>query len=214
MKKVQRTDVFSSLVIDSIKKMIELAKVGGFTAKQELNGVTVLVNGDSDAELILRDQQRAQLGCITGDVGPYPKEKLSKVELANDERIHKENEARQEKESRKFREHAEQQEKKVLKELKTCPQMERDEKKWQKWVDDQKGHFYGLGVFEFAEHWARLMQKGISEGKKLEDIASECADKALKVAGISGFQYGCAVSVLANTWKHGKQLRIWHSKDK
>ena len=90
--KVKKTNVYSSLIIDSIKEMIGLAKKGNFTAKQELNGVTVVVNGDSNADLIFRDQQRAQSGYIAGEVGPYPKAKLTAEDKANDSRVETENE--------------------------------------------------------------------------------------------------------------------------
>jgi hypothetical protein len=29
--------------------------------------------------------------------------------------------------------------------------------------------------------------------------------------GITGFMYGCAVSILSKVWIHGEQLRRWHN---
>ena len=43
-----------------------------------------------------------------------------------------------------------------------------------------------------------------------------CAKEASHLAdseGITGFMYGCAVSMLAQCWKHGEELRRWHNKD-
>ena len=85
--KTKETNVYNSLIVDTIREMIGLAKEGNFTAKQELNGVTVLVNGTSNAELIFRDQQRAQSGYIEGEVGPYPKAELTAEDKAKDARI-------------------------------------------------------------------------------------------------------------------------------
>ncbi len=61
--KTQDVNVYNSLeIIDTIKEIISIAKREECTAKQELNKVVVLVNGDSNANLIFRDQQRAQSG--------------------------------------------------------------------------------------------------------------------------------------------------------
>lgn len=210
--KIQTVDVYNSLIVDSIKEMISLAQRGGYTAKQKLNGVIVLVNGDSDPDLIFRDQQRAQSDYISGKVGPYPKAKLSAKDLASDKRIQNKNEKRWAEESKKRQIIQKQKEKEFSIELESCPAMERNEEEWQKGIIAQKGDGYGLGCYTFAEYWARLMQKGIAEGKQLKDIADECSHKADIPCGITGFMYGCAVSILAHCWKHGEELRKWHNK--
>ena len=33
------------------------------------------------------------------------------------------------------------------------------------------------------------------------------------VEGITGFMYGCAVSILSQCWKYGEELRKWHNKE-
>ncbi len=71
---------------------------------------------------------------------------------------------------------------------------------------------YGSGVYRFAERWADLMEKQISKGKKLKDIAEETSSEADN-EGITGFMYGAAVNVLSRTWKHGEELRRWHNID-
>ena len=71
---------------------------------------------------------------------------------------------------------------------------------------------YGVRVVRYAEEWARLMQARIANGGTIEDCAeglSHLADDD----GITGFMYGCAVSVLAKVWKHGEALRRWHNKE-
>jgi hypothetical protein len=44
---------------------------------------------------------------------------------------------------------------------------------------------------------------------------SSCAERASHLAneeGITGFMYGCAVSILAKVWAHGEELRRWHNR--
>ncbi len=70
---------------------------------------------------------------------------------------------------------------------------------------------YGGAVVDYAKRWVDAMEAKILAGEKLEDIAKQtsfdCAD------GISGFQFGCAVSTLALCWEHGEALRRWHNLD-
>jgi len=70
---------------------------------------------------------------------------------------------------------------------------------------------YGGAAIRFSERWARLMQVEMAAGSTLPD----CADKASSAAdagiGITGFMYGCAVSILAQCWEHGEELRRWHN---
>ena len=72
---------------------------------------------------------------------------------------------------------------------------------------------YGAAVFTFAENWANLMEEQLEKGCKLENVAKETSSQAAKDTGITGFQYGCAVSILAGTWEHGESLRQWHNLD-
>lgn len=211
-KKVKEVSCYNSLIISTIKEMKALARKGNFTAKQELNGVVVLVDDNSDVDLLFRDQQRAQSGYVDGPVGPHPKPELSAEDLANDKRIREANEARWAKESAERKVVQDQKEREFFAELNTCPVMDRDEAKWQEGIRAQKGQGYGLAVYTYAEYWARLMQKKMAEGYKLEAIADECSNKADIPCGITGFMYGCAVSSLANCWKYGEELRVWHNK--
>lgn len=69
---------------------------------------------------------------------------------------------------------------------------------------------YGRATVTFAERWARLMQLEMSQGKTLAEVA-EATDREADFEGITGFMYGCAVSMLAKCWKHGEELRRWHN---
>lgn len=87
--------------------------------------------------------------------------------------------------------------------------MLRDEKGWKKAVAANKDS-YGGGVISYAERWARLMEGRMANGDTLE----ACAEEASSLAdneGITGFMYGCAVSILSQVWIHGDQLRRWHN---
>lgn len=208
--KVKKTDVYNSLIIDTIKEMIGLAKKGNFTAKQELNGVTVLVNGDSNADLIFRDQQRAQSGYVEGEVGPYPKAKLTAEDKANDARIADKNERESRKRSAEYEKKARAHREKVEAKLANAPAIElADEAGWQK-SKQVNSDGYGGAVMTYSERWARLMQVEMANGKKLADVADATSQEA-DLEGITGFMYGCAVSQLASCWKHGDELRRWHN---
>ena len=67
-------------------------------------------------------------------------------------------------------------------------------------------------LIRYAEDWARLMQLELAKGKKLKDIAEDTAKEA-DCNGISGEAHWLATTVLAENWKYGQQLRMWHNKN-
>lgn len=98
----------------------------------------------------------------------------------------------------------------VEKRLSNAPGIEvSDEEAWQRYRDANKDP-YGGAVISYAERWARLMQLDMAEGIPLEEIADKESHEA-NFEGITGLMYGAAVSTLAQTWKHGDQLRQWHN---
>lgn len=85
----------------------------------------------------------------------------------------------------------------------------RDEAGWQKSLDANTDD-YGAAGMRYADKWARIMEGRIAAGETLES----CADAASHLAddeGITGFMYGCAVSLLGQCWIHGEALRRWHN---
>ena len=70
---------------------------------------------------------------------------------------------------------------------------------------------YGLAIFRYAERWANMMEEKIANGEKIDDVAKELSFKA-DTEGITGFMYGCAVSILSECWEYGEELRRWHNK--
>jgi hypothetical protein len=69
---------------------------------------------------------------------------------------------------------------------------------------------YGACGIRYAARWASYMEREMADGKALTDIAKPTSHEADK-EGITGFMYGCAVSILSQVWKHGEALRRWHN---
>lgn len=86
-----------------------------------------------------------------------------------------------------------------------------NENKLKEYIDNNKS-LYGKAIIDYAIRWANLMEKQISEGKEITDIAKQTSYEA-NIKGVTGFGYGCAVSVLAQCWEYGETLRRWHNLD-
>ena len=74
--------------------------------------------------------------------------------------------------------------------------------------------FYGLGVYTFAERWADLMENDVVHyGDPEKAIAEKAKERSHEAdtEGITGFQYGAAVSILSEVWEYGDILRKWHN---
>ena len=82
-------------------------------------------------------------------------------------------------------------------------------------LDANKDAGYGEAVSVFAVLWATLMEVSILfEKKPVAEIAEQAekqADALMGRYGMTGFQYGCAVSLLAQVWEYGEELRCWHN---
>ncbi len=87
----------------------------------------------------------------------------------------------------------------------------RDEQGWKETVKNNKDPYGKAGV-DFARAWAEAMEREIDSGKKLADVAERTSHEA-DTEGITGFMYGCAVSILSQVWEHGEELRQWHNLD-
>ena len=69
---------------------------------------------------------------------------------------------------------------------------------------------YGRRCYTYAADWARRMEEAMAAGAALTDCAEQASHDA-DTDGITGFMYGCAVSLLAHCWVHGEELRCWHN---
>jgi hypothetical protein len=72
---------------------------------------------------------------------------------------------------------------------------------------------YGTAGVGFARAWADEMEKRMEAGQTLAECAKSASHDVDKDFGITGFMYGCAVSILSQCWLHGEELRKWHNKD-
>ena len=91
---------------------------------------------------------------------------------------------------------------------------EEAKEKWNRFVDNNKNDPYGESVMVFSKAWAERMETKILEYPTLEfGIIADQTDGAAnkKAGGITGFQYGCAVSLLSDVWVYGETLRRWHN---
>ena len=87
----------------------------------------------------------------------------------------------------------------------------RDEATWKKSLENNQDE-YGACGHRYAERWADMMEEKMAAGEELVDIAKQTSRDA-DTEGITGFMYGCAVSVLSQVWEHGEELRRWHNID-
>lgn len=71
---------------------------------------------------------------------------------------------------------------------------------------------YGSAIYKYAERWADLMEAQIKKGKTVAGCAGETSREA-DGEGITGYMYGCAVSILSHCWDYGEELRLWHNLD-
>lgn len=83
---------------------------------------------------------------------------------------------------------------------------------WAEAVSANADSGYGASAIRYTERWARLMQVRIAAGATVESCAKDASHDA-ENEGITGFQHGCAVSLLADCWIHGEALRRWHNID-
>lgn len=176
----------------------------------EFNGVTVTVAPTSDPALILRDWTRALSGYIDKRVGPHPALTLADAERAHDAEVEASNEARRAASQAAYDLKAKAKEAATMARLAQVGPIElADADGWQKCKDANRDG-YGGACVTYAEQWARLMQLEMAGGKALEDIADATSSEA-DTEGITGFMYGCAVSMLSKCWVHGETLRRWHN---
>ena len=86
---------------------------------------------------------------------------------------------------------------------------------WKKSLEANKDGGYREAVSVFVLLWASLMEvKIIFEKKPVAEVAEACEKQANALMGdygMTGFQYGCAVSILSQVWEYGEELRCWHN---
>lgn len=89
------------------------------------------------------------------------------------------------------------------------------EKKYKDWYG-KNSDGYSRACFTYAERWAELLEIEISKTDDVMKCIVENADRLSHEAdteGITGYMYGCAVSILSQYWEYGEELRKWHNKE-
>ena len=94
--------------------------------------------------------------------------------------------------------------------------LEGKEKEYKDWYD-KNSDGYSLACFTYAERWADMLENLIEScDDDVMTIFVKNADRLsheADIEGITGFMYGCAVSILSQCWKYGEELRKWHNKE-
>ena len=83
-------------------------------------------------------------------------------------------------------------------------------------ICDKNRDFYGRGICTFAERWADLIEKDIEEcGGVTATVIANFEKRGFQAdtENISGFMYGCAISLLSRCWEYGDFLREWSNKE-
>lgn len=198
-------------ITSTIEKAIGIAAIRDFEVQFNFNDVEVCARGDSNADLLYRDWSRAMAGSHDGAVGPYPPADLSVEQLARDEEVRIANENRLTESRQNYQREQDAKAAQCDAEIGSIPIDLADAAEWQKCKDaNQDG--YGGACVSFAERWARLMQVRMARGATVAEVAKQASSDA-DVEGITGFMYGCAVSMLSACWVHGDALRRWHNID-
>lgn len=174
----------------------------------DFNGVCCVVSSATNLEWLSRDYMNSWT-MEWKTVGPDCVEKYSeKVQSDLDERT-KIKEEKRAKEQAEYRAKEAKEKEKFESSVKGIDLELSDADGWQtSRANNQDG--YGGAALDYAEAWGKLMQIEIAKGKTIE----QCYDytqNGLGFLGITGFQFGCAVSVLSQTWKHGEDLRRVHN---
>jgi len=213
---------------DSVSKQAkQIATDKNIVVEFDFNGVKCLVDKNTNAEWLYRDYRNSW----TMDwktVGPdcveqYPIETQNLLEQLT--KIREEKAAKDAEEYRK----KEATEKAVFDAKINGVELElKDIESWNK-SRETNTDSYGKVTLDYAEGWAKLMQLEINtqinkmkeynrelSPRFIQNVINVCAEKTsfeMGFMGISGFMYGCAVSILSQCWVHGEELRKWHNKE-
>lgn len=75
-------------------------------------------------------------------------------------------------------------------------------------------HTYGGCGIVFAKRWACMMERDMAAGMTVSETAKLRQFEADVENQMTGFQWGCALSILCQVWKHGDDLRAWREADR
>lgn len=199
-------DTFNSVAL----KAKNVAEVKDVVVEFDFNGVKCLVDKKTNLDYLYRDYANSwTMGWKT--VGTNCVAKYDKETQAEFERLTKIKEEKAAKEEEEYRRKEAIERANFDKKIEGIELELKDVEGWNK-SREVNTDPYGKAGLDYAEGWAKLMQVEISKGNKLIDIAEKTSYE-LGFMGITGFMYGCAVSLLSKCWIHGEELRKWHNKE-
>lgn len=187
------------------------------TVEFDFNGVKCLVNKNTNLEWLFRDYQNAN----TMDWKQIGTDCLEAYEPEVQAELDKRNAAYEEQQRLNqlaYRVKEEEQKRLFEEKIKGIEMEFSDKKGWDDWKANNTDG-YGSMIFQYAEGWAKVMQKEFAN-RNIENPDVTCmiahaenCSRELDFYGITGFMYGAAVSILSKCWKHGEALRKWHNKE-
>ncbi len=175
------------------------------------NGIECRVDEDTNLDWLWRDYSNAHT--MDWDrVGPFCDAEYSPDVQAELERKHRKQE--EEREARRKAYEIEENNARLALDakLKGVNVLWKDIDVWNKSLEANADSDYGLAALEYAKSWAKLMQIEIANGRTVQECYQEVQSE-LDFIGITGFMYGCAVSVLSSAWNWGEELRRAHNKE-
>ena len=93
----------------------------------------------------------------------------------------------------------------------------KDEKivQYNQFIRESKKSMFKRDILKFCVIWADIMEEKIVNGAVLEDIAKESERECYDIDSsidITGSMYPICISLLADCWIFGDDLRNWHNK--
>jgi len=196
-------------VAEQASQIASMPNFKGDAVEFEFNGIICLVTAKTNLELLWRDYANAHR-MEWKTVGPDCLKQYTK-EIQDDlDRRNKLAEEREEQQRREWEAKDKAERKAFEAKVKGIDLELSDAEGWQK-ARTANSDGYGSSALDYAEGWAKLMQVEISKGKSIAECY-EYTQKGLGFLGITGFQFGCAVSTLSQTWKYGEELRKHHNQ--
>lgn len=168
------------------------------------NGIICFVSEYSNIEKLERDYNAALI--LGWDrIGPDTVDEYDETTKKEIKEKKKEREERISKEVTKDIEERKSKKQELLNEIENYEIKLKDKKGWNA-KKSATNDFYERGVIEYAENWAKLMQKEMNNGKSLDECAKETGQRAI-IDGISGFMHNSAKRLLEKYWKYGDKLK-------
>ena len=202
-------------IVDIIKRGIEVAKSRNCEVHfdSSLNGVYVMLGPDSELEVVMRDYERSQSGCVGETIGPHYEKELSPEVVAREAEYLKRIEKALDMESEGKAQLN------VAKMVKVAALLDFIQNKEMTFLDEEaeKGFrkvaaanddWYGSNIVRMANDLARLLEFKLGiNGKITPSLVQECEQIIFgDYYGASGFQANTAENIISQYWFRGAEF--------